>query len=289
MRAKEYAKDYSFAELMAVVASKEIRDGERVFVGIGIPMIAGFLAIYTHASRAVLIFEGGYIGGRPPSACTDVGDSALGFGAPYITSLWRAFSDLQCGYCDLAIIGSAQVDKYGNVNSTAIFDNHTYQNPKVRLPGSGGANDMVSSAGRTLIMARLEKRRFVSQVDYITSPGYINGPGARERAGLKGGGPVAVVTDNAVFRFDEDTKEMYLDSIYPGVNVEEVKRKVGWNLKITQDIKVVEPPTTKEVKFIRSYDPTDVILRRRRLFEGVDFSLWATLTKSNWRKFIQHV
>jgi len=289
MRAKEYAKDYSFAELMAVIAAKEIRDGEKVFVGIGIPMIAGFLAIYTHAPRAILIFEGGYVGGRPPSACTDVGDSALGFRAPYITSLWRIFSDLQRGYCNLAIIGSAQVDKYGNVNSTAIFDNRTYENPKARLPGSGGANDMASSARRVLIMARLERRRFVPHVDYITSPGYIDGFGARERAGLKGGGPVAVITDKAVFRFDEDTKEMYLSSVYPGVDVEEVVREVGWNLKVAQDIKVVEPPSTEEVKFIRSYDPTDVILRRRRLFESVNFSSWATLTESNWRKFIQHI
>ena len=286
MQAKEYTKDYSFAELMAVVAAKEIRDGESVFIGIGIPMIAGFLAIHTHAPMAVLIFEGGYIGGRPPTACTDVGDSTLGFRAPYITSSWRTFSDLQRGYCNLAIIGSAQVDKYGNVNSTKIFNNNTYQDPKVRLPGSGGANDMVSSAGRTLIMARLEKRRFVTKVDYITSPGYINGPKAREKIGLKGGGPVAVVTDKAIFRFDENTKEMYLDSIYPCVSVEEVKSKVGWDLKIAQDIKVVEPPTAEEVKFIRSYDPTDVILRCKRLFERVNFSLWVRLTKGQWRKFI---
>lgn len=281
MQEKEYAKDYSFAELMAVVAAKEIRDGERVFVGIGIPMIAGFLANYTHAPKAILIFEGGYIGGRPPSACTDVGDSALGFRAPYITSLWRTFSDLQRGYCDLAVIGSAQVDKHGNVNSTAIIGGRTYQNPEVRLPGSGGANDMVSSAGRTLIMARLERRRFVPRVDYITSPGYIDGPGAREKAGLKGGGPVAVITDKAVFRFDENTKEMFLSSVYPSVNIEDVKRGVGWDLKVAQGVKVVEPPTKKEVRFIRSFDPTDVILRRRCLFEKVDFSSWIALIKSN--------
>lgn len=288
MGTKEYAKDYNFAELMAVVAAKEVRDGERVFVGIGIPMIAAFLAIYTHAPKAALIFEGGYIGGRPPSACTDVGDSALGFRASYITSLWRTFSDLQRGYCDLAIIGSAQVDKYGNVNSTAIFRNRTYQNPLVRLQGSGGANDMVSSARRTVIMARLERRRFVPRVDYITSPGYIDGPGTREKTGLKGGGPVAVITDKAVFRFDENTKEAYLSGVYPGVSVEDVKSEVGWSLKTAREIKVVEPPTTEEVNFIRSYDPTDVILRRRRLFEEVDFSSWVTLTESNWHKLIQH-
>jgi glutaconate CoA-transferase subunit B len=252
-------------------------------------MIAGFLAINMHAPKSVLIFEGGYIGGHPPTACTDVGDSGLGFQASYMTSLWRVFSDLQRGYCDLAIIGCAQVDKYGNVNSTAIFQNRIHHKPIVRLPGSGGANDMVSSARRTMIMARLERRRFVPQVDYITSPGYINGPGAREKVGLKGGGPVAVITDKAVFGFDENTKEMYLSSIYPGVSVEDVKREVCWNLKIAKDVKIVEPPTVEEVKFIRSYDPTDVILRTRRLFENVDFSSWVTLTKSNWHRFTQHL
>lgn len=284
MPTKESTQDCSFEEIMAVVAAREIGDGEKIFVGIGIPMIAGFLAIYTHAPKATLIFEGGYIGGRPPSACTDVGDSALGFRAPYVTSLWRTFSDLQRGYCDLAIIGSAQVDKYGNVNSTAIFGDRTYQDPKVRLPGSGGANDMISSAGRVLIMARLERRRFVPHVDYITSPGHIDGPSARERAGLKGGGPVAVITDKAIFRFDERTKEMYLSGIYQGVNVEEVKKEVGWELKISQDIEVVASPPLEEVKFIRSYDRTDAILRMRRSFNDVDFSSWVKLTTRALKK-----
>ncbi len=279
MQTKEHAKDYSNAELMAVVAAKEIQNGERVFIGIGIPMIAGFLAIHTHAPNVALIFEGGYVGSRPPHACTDVGDSALGFKAPYVTSLWRIFSDLQRGYCDLAIIGCAQVDKYGNVNSTAIFQNRTYQNPAVRLNGSGGANDMVSSARRTVIMGRLEKRRFVQNVDYITSPGYINGPKAREKAGLKGGGPLSVITDKAVFKFDKDTKEMYLSAVYPNVAVDDVKSEVGWSIKMAPEIETVEPPTVEEIAFIRNYDPADVILRRKRLFENIDFSSWVKLNK----------
>jgi len=285
MQRTEYADDYSFAELMAVVAAREMRDGEKVFVGIGLPMIAGFLAIHTHAPRAVLFFEGGYIGGRPLCACTDVGDSMLGFQAPYVTSLWRTFSDLQRGYCDLAIIGSAQVDRFGNVNSTAIFDGGVYQDPKIRLPGSGGANDMASSAGRVLIMARLERRRFVNRVDYVTSPGYIEGPGARERYGLRGG-PVAVISDKAIFRFDEYTREMYLSNVYPGVDVQYIRSEVGWDIRVAQDMKVVDPPTKEEVGFIRSYDPTDVILRTRGIFSDIDFSSWATLTRSSWQKFI---
>ncbi len=278
MNAKEYAKDYTHEELMATIAAKEIKDGERVFVGIGIPMIAGFLAIHMYTPRTTLIFEGGYIGGRPPFTCTDVGDSVLGFKAPYITSLWRTFSDLQRGYFDLAIIGAAQVDKYGNVNSTAIFGNGTYDNPAVRLPGSGGANDIASSAKRILIMVRLEKQRFVPKVDYITSPGYINGPGTREKVGLKGGGPVAIITDKAVFRFNKNTKEMYLSELYPNISIEEIKRTVPW-INIAEDVRVVEPPTMEEIEFIRSFDPTDIILRRKRFFENIDFQSWVMLHK----------
>jgi glutaconate CoA-transferase subunit B len=284
MPSEGMAKDYSLAELMAVLAAKEIKDGDKVFVGIGIPMIAGFLAIHSHAPNAVLMFEGGYLGSNPPVACTDVGDSVLGFGAPYITSSWRTFSDLQRGYCDLGIIGSAQVDKYGNVNSTAILDNGTYENPKTRLPGSGGANDIASSARRLLIMARLEKRRFVPRVDYVTSPGHVDGYESRRKTGLKGGGPVVVITDRAIFRFDEDTKEMFLSQLYPGVNVEEVKKEISWDLRVAGHVETVEPPTRAQVSFIRNYDPTDVILRRRPLFESTDFASWSRLVMSDWKK-----
>ena len=284
MSSEGKAKDYSLAELMAVLAAKEIKDGDKVFVGIGIPMIAGFLAIHSHAPNAVLMFEGGYLGSHPPVACTDVGDSVLGFGAPYVTSSWRTFSDLQHGYCDIGIIGSAQVDMYGNVNSTAILGNGTYENPKARLPGSGGANDIASSAGRLLIMARLEKRRFVPRVDYVTSPGHIDGYDSRRKAGVKGGGPVAIITDRATFRFDENTKEMYLSHLYPGVSVEDVKKEISWNLHVAEHMETVEPPTKAQVNFIRSYDSTDVILRRRRLFESIDFSSWSRLVMSDWNK-----
>jgi glutaconate CoA-transferase subunit B len=284
MQSKEYAKDYRFAELMAVVASREIRNGDSVFVGIGIPMIAAFLAIHFHAPETVLVFEGGYIGGHPLLACTETGDSMLGYGSPYFTTLWRTFSDTQRGYCDMAIIGAAQVDKYGNVNSTMILDNRSSKTPKTRLPGSGGANDMASSAKRVLIMARLDKRIFVPQVDYLTSPGYIDGPGARERAGLTGGGPVSVVSDKAIFKFDDETKEMYLSAVYPGVKVEQVVKDAGWKLNVPEHLDTVEPPTTEEVDFIRSYDPTDLILREKCLFETLDFPSWVSLTRESMQR-----
>jgi glutaconate CoA-transferase subunit B len=287
MPSKGESTDYTLAELMAILAAKEIKDGDRVFVGIGVPMIAAFLAIHTHAPNAMLMFEGGYLGSHPPVACTDVGDSVLGFGAPSITSTWRTFSDLQHGYCDIGIIGSAQVDKYGNVNSTAILGSGTYENPKTRLPGSGGANDIASSAGRLLIMARLEKRRFVPRVDYATSPGHVDGYESRWKTGLEGGGPTAVITDRAIFRFDKETKEMYLSHLYPGVSVEEVKKEISWDLTVAEVVEAVEPPTRGEVNFIRNYDPTDVILRRRRLFDSIDFSSWSRLAMADWNKRTQ--
>lgn len=272
------AKTYTNPELMAVLAAKEINDKEKIFVGIGLPMMAGFLAINTHASHSTLIFEGGYTGKQQPLACTDVGDSVLGNESLYITSTWRIFSDLQRGLFDLAIIGAAQVDKYGNVNSTALFGNKSYEQPLVRLPGSGGANDMASSAKRVLIMTRLEKRRFVDRVDYITSPGYIDGPFARQKAGLKGEGPAAVITDKGVFRFDEDTKEMYLESVYPGLTIAEVRRDVDFHLRVAPKVRVVKPPKVEEIEFMRNFDPLDMILRRRSLFKKVSFSEWYELT-----------
>jgi glutaconate CoA-transferase subunit B len=275
-----YAKEYTNSELMAVLAAREIIDGEKVLVGIGTPMIAGFLAIHTHAPNCMLIFEAGYTGGQQPFACTDVGDSVLGYKSPYITSLWRVFSDLQRGFFDLAIIGAAQVDRYGNVNTTALFKDGNCQRPTIRLPGSGGANDMASSAKRSLIMTRLEKRRFVPRVDYITSPGYLDGPKARKKAGLKGDGPIAVITDKAIFRFDENTKEMFLESVCPNVDVDDVKREVGFDFCMAQEVRVVRPPTIREISFIRSFDPLDIILRRRPAFKEASFQKWCTVTRN---------
>lgn len=283
---KKYATEYNLAELMAVATAKEIKDKEKVFIGIGVPLMAGLLAVHTHAPKATLVFEGGYIGGKPPGACSTVGDDALGYKSPYLTSLWRTFCDLQRGYFNLAIIGGAQIDKYGNVNSTAIFGTGDYTRPSVRLTGSGGANDMASSAERTVIMMRLEKRRFLPRVDYVTSPGYLDGPGIREKWGLKGKGPIAVITNKAIFRFDESTKEMYLDSLHPGISVDEVKKEVSWDLKIAREVKTTEPPTEEEVKLLRTLDPADITLRVTRLYERLGFEEWAKLTREGWEKII---
>ena len=225
-------KDYTTAELMTVTAAKEVRNGDIVFIGIGVPLIAGLLAKLTHAPQATLIFEAGCIGPEPLRMVWFIDDNGCHDQAICITTLSRVFSDMQRGYYDLGILGAAQVDKHGNINSTMIEAPHL----QVRLPGSGGGNDIGSSVYRLLIMAKLEKRRFVSHLDYLTTPGYLEGGNSRERAGLVGKGPIAVITDKCTFRFAEHTNEMILDSVYPDVKPEEVMREVSWDLKISPQI-----------------------------------------------------
>jgi len=154
------------------------------------------------------------------------------------------------------MIGGAQVDKYGNMNSTVIFgDDGDYYTPSARLPGSGGANDIASSAGRTILALPLQKRRFMERVDYITSPGYIDGKGGRERLSLRGNGPEAIITNKCIFRFDPDTKEAYLYSVHPGVTVDDVVNEVSWDLKVSPDVHETEAPTAEEVRITRILDP----------------------------------
>ncbi len=237
MTESKYAEDYTLPELMTTITARELRDGERIFIGIGVPMLGAVLATQTHAPHAIIAFEGGYIGGKPIGALWAVGDSGASYKCTCATTMWWVFSDIQRGYFDVAVLGGAQIDKYGNLNTTAITGgDKTYRKPRVRLPGSGGANDAASHAHRTIIMMRLEKRRFLEKVDYLTSPGYIDGPGGREKAGLLRGGPVAVITDKCVFRFDEATKEMYLDSAYPNIKTEDIKSEVSWDLKVAPEV-----------------------------------------------------
>lgn len=258
---KDFADDYTLQELMVAAAAREIRDKEVIFVGVGIPCLGALVAKLTHAPNAVLAVESGCIGPTPYRLILGIGDNSCVENAISVTSLWRAFSDQQRGYFDLGMLGGAQVDKYGNLNSTAIYGEGDYRHPRVRLPGSGGANDIASSARRTLIMMTQEKRRFLERVDFITSPGYIDGPGSRERYGLPGGGPAVIISDMAIFRFDSQTKEAYLDSIHPGVSTEDVKNEVSWDLKVSPDLKETTPPTKREVELIR-------ILDEQRIYTG---------------------
>lgn len=250
---KEYVTDYTPQEIMATVIARELQDSHTVFAGIGMPCLGAMLAKYTINPTLVIVVESGAIAPQPRRIMLSIGDNSCIERAISTTSLWRVFSDMQRGFFDVGVIGGAQVDKWGNVNSTVIG---SYEKPLVRLPGSGGANDIASSVKKLLITIPLEKRRFVEHVDYITSPGYLGpgGPKERRRCGLRGGGPSAVITNKCIFRFDENG-EMYLDAIYPRVKVEDVIKEVQWELKIAAKLKTVEPPTTEEVEILRSLDP----------------------------------
>jgi glutaconate CoA-transferase subunit B len=267
-------KNYTASELMAITTCKEFRDWEVAFVGIGIPLVAGILAKRFHAPNLSIVYESGSIGPEKFRVDFNVGDSSAADGALCLTSEWQVFGDLQGGYYDIGVLGGAQIDKFGNLNTTAIFGDGDYRRPLVRLPGSGGGNDIGSSVGRVVIMMRLEKHRFVPKVDFITTPGFLDGsPGARERAGLLGGGPVAVVTSKGVFRFHPETREMYLHTIYPGVEVEEIRASVGWDLKIADNLEVAPDPSGDELAALRAADPANLILGgagARKELSGLD-------------------
>ncbi len=254
MGTKEFAEDYTLQELLVAAAAREIKDREVVFVGVGIPCLGAVVAKLTHAPNVILAMESGGIGATPYRLVLGIGDNACGENAIYVTSLWRLFSDQQRGYFDLGVLGGAQVDKYGNLNSTAILGKGDYFHPQTRLPGSGGACDIAISAKRTLLMMNQQKRRFLEKVDFITSPGYLDGPGSREKYGYPGNGPAVIITNMAIFRFDKETKEAYLDSVHPGITAEDVAKEVSWDLKVSPDLKTTPPPTRNEVEIIRILD-----------------------------------
>jgi glutaconate CoA-transferase subunit B len=258
------AKEYSTAELMGSVVSRQIRNDDVVFIGVGIPLIAGIVAVSTHAPEAILVYEGGGIGARTRRIPWTISDNPTTDNALAAVQMWRVFGDQQRGFITLGILGGAEIDRFGNLNTTVILGTDgTYSRPKVRLPGSGGANDIASSALRTVIMMRLQKGKFVNRVQFLTSPGYLSGPGEREKAGLHGNGPVRVVTERCIFGFDEKTKEMYLMNLYPGVKVEDIKQLVDWDLRISPDLKEVEPPTEEELRVMRTFDSMGYILKKK--------------------------
>jgi glutaconate CoA-transferase subunit B len=256
---KQYAKDYSTAELMVTRAAREIADGEIVFVGTGLPMIASMLAKYTHAPDSVIIFEAGTVDSALPHLPASVGDSRCVHGASTCRGLFDIFATvLQRGLIDVGFLGGAQVDRYGNLNSTVIGD---YHHPRVRLPGSGGAGDIACLSKRTVVIMLHEKRRFPKQVDYLTSPGWVDGPGGRERAGLVRGGPVSVITNLGVMRFHEQTKEMVLSSHHPGISIQHILDNTEFELDVSSAAET-EPPTVEEIDLLRhTIDPEGLFLR----------------------------
>jgi len=252
--------EYTLTELMITAASREIADGEMVFAGVGNPLLGTLLAQKTHAPNAMIATECGAIGPAPRRIILGIGDNACCENATCIEPLWRLFSDQQRGFVNIGMIGGAQVDRYGNLNSTAIFGDGDYYTPASRLPGSGGANDIASCARRTVISIPLQKRRFLEKVDYITSPGYLDGYDSREKAGLTRGGPCAIITDKCIFRFHEESREIMLASLHPGVTLEEVQEQISWELKLADKIQTTPPPTEEELTVIRQLDANNIFI-----------------------------
>jgi acyl CoA:acetate/3-ketoacid CoA transferase beta subunit len=249
---------YTPVELMATVAAKMLEDGKSVFVGTGLPVIAAMLAQRTHAPNILIIYEAGGIGPRSPVLPVSVGDSKTFYRGIAASSMHEVMSMTQAGYADYGFLGAAQIDMYGNINTTVIGD---YERPKVRLPGSGGANDAGSLCHRTIIIMRQERSRFVSRLDFLTTPGYLTGPGERERVGLPADtGPYRVITQLGVYGFDDETKRMKLISTHPNVDLQQIRDSCGFDLIIPEDVKTTETPTDEDLKILRKIDPAGIVL-----------------------------
>jgi glutaconate CoA-transferase subunit B len=243
---------YTPAEMMVTIAAREISDGDVVFVGMRLPLLAFILAKITHAPRAIGLFENGVIREIPAAdPMVTMGDPPNIFQATMCCDMLTVMGFLQKGRVQIGFIGGAEVDKFGNLNTTQV---EGPQGP-VRLPGSGGGGDIASLAHKLLIIMAHEKRRFVEKVRYITSPGFGDGGNWRSRQGLVRGGPAAVITTLGVLRFDPATHEAYLSQVHPGIAPETVVEQTGWELKTAQEITISPAPTSEELSIIRQYDP----------------------------------
>jgi len=254
-------RSYNTMEMMISAASRVLEDGRTVAVGTGAPCAAAMLAQKTHAPNLVILFEAGGVAPLLPEMPISVGDSRTFFRGIMATNMGEIMSTCCRGLVDYAFLGGAQIDKYGNINSTCIGD---YRKPSVRFPGSGGANDFASFCWRTLMLTVHNARRFVKKVDFITSPGYLTGPGARESAGLPSGtGPYKIITNLGVLGFDTETKEMKLESLMPGVTVEEVREETEFDLLIPASVPEVEEASGEALRILREeVDPHHYIIGR---------------------------
>ena len=240
---------YTASEMMIVIAARVLKGARTVFVGVGLPNIACNLARHTVAPDMELIYESGVYGARPERLPLSIGDPTLVSGALSVVSMADLFGlYLQRGLVEIALLGGAQVDRYGNLNSTVIGD---YAKPKTRLPGSGGACEIATNAQRTFMIMRLKRRAFVEKLDFVTSPGHLTGGDSRAQLGLPGGGPELMITDKGILNFDNSQREMQLSALYPGITVDDVKAEVGWPLRLAGKMKEVDPPSAEELRLIR--------------------------------------
>jgi glutaconate CoA-transferase subunit B len=240
---------YTDSEMMIAVAARMLKGARTVFVGVGLPNIACNLARYTVAPDLELIYESGVYGARPERLPLSIGDPTLVSGATSVVSMADLFGlYLQRGLVEIALLGGAQIDRHGNLNSTVIGN---YAKPKTRLPGSGGALEIATNAQRTFTIMRLKRRAFVEKLDFLTSPGHLTGGDSRARLGLPGGGPELVITDKAILNFANPEREMQLSALFPGVAAKDVQEEVGWPLRLAQTIEDIIAPTAEELRLIR--------------------------------------
>jgi len=252
------AANYNKIEFLVACASRHVRDGENVFGGTGMPLLAALLAKETHAPRAILISEAGFIDARPKNVPLSVADSRYYYGCSASIGLIETLGFiLQAGNIDVGFLGAAQIDEYGNINTTYIGP---FEKPKVKLPGSGGGNDIASSAKRLILMMTHEKRKFVKKLDYFTSPGHLEGPGSRKKWNMVGGGPSVVITDMCQMDFDPKTLKIRLMSVHPGITVQDVLDNVMFDLIVPKQVPTTPEPTQEQIDIMHRLDPNGVYL-----------------------------
>jgi glutaconate CoA-transferase subunit B len=236
-------------EIQTVVAARRLRGVRTVFIGVGRPSTAAILARMVHNPELVLVYESGTIGAKPFHIPLSIGDGELAQSADAVVSVPEMFNYwIGPGRIDMAFLGAAQVDRYANLNSTVIGD---YEHPKTRLPGAGGAPEIAASCDEVTVIAPHSKRTFVEHLDFVTTVGHGDGPGARERLGFRGAGPTAVITDLGVLEPDEQTKELVLTQVHPELDADRVLQATGWELRVAEDLQTTDLPSDEELAALR--------------------------------------
>ena len=250
------SEGYTSDEMMTVAAARALTDGISCFVGIGLPSAASNLARATHAPNLVLIYESGTIGAKPDRLPLSIGDGILAETADAVITVPEIFNyGLQPGRIDVGFLGAAQIDKFGNINTTIVGGD--YAHPKVRLPGAGGAPEIAASSKEVIVIVRQTKRAFVERVEFITSVGYGDGPGTREKLGLRGKGPQQIITDLGILTPDPRTCEFTMTALFEGVSRVTVRERTGWDVQFATEPEVIAPPTSHELAALRKFNASE--------------------------------